>query len=397
MATQSLADISVAGQRVLMRVDFNVPLADGQVTDDIRIVRALPSVRYVLDGGARLILMSHLGRPKGDPEKDKPFSMAPVAARLQEHLGKPVATVGACVGPEVTEAVAALGDGDVLLLENLRFNPGEKKGDAAFGRQLAALADVYVNDAFGTCHRTDASMVAVPEQMAGKPRVVGFLVQKELAYLGQVFESPERPLLAILGGAQVSDKILVIEQLLDRVDRLVLGGAMIFTFFKAQGHNVGRSLCEDDRVEVAKELLAKARDKLMLPTDVLAADDPDEPTRTEVVGVDVPDDLFGMDIGPASIAAFTDEVKKAGTAVWNGPMGKFEVDAFSQGTRAVAQAMADSTGTTIVGGGDSAAAVEAFGQADNMSHISTGGGAFLEYMKGKPFRAIEVLDTKEVG
>ena len=395
MAKKSLADISVAGQRVLMRVDFNVPLAEGNVTDETRIVRALLSIRHVVDGGGRLILMSHLGRPKGDPAKDAGLRMAPVAARLQQLLGQPVRAVGACVGPEVTAAVAEMADGDVLLLENLRFYPGEKKGAPEFAGQLAELADVYVNDAFGTCHREDASMVAVPEQMAGKPRVTGFLVQKELAYLAQVFEKPARPLVAILGGAKVSDKIMVIEALLDRVDRLLLGGAMIFTFFKAQGHGVGRSLCEDERVGVAKEILATAGDKLVLPTDVLAADDPDSPTRTEVVGLDVPEGLYGMDIGPATSQAYTQEVSGAATVVWNGPMGKFEVEAFCKGTRTVAQALADSTGTTIVGGGDSAAAVESFGLADRMSHISTGGGAFLAFMEGKSFRAIEVLDSQD--
>ena len=397
MAKKSLADIPVAGRRVLMRVDFNVPLVGGDVADDTRIVRALPSIRHVVDGGGRLILMSHLGRPKGDPVSDKQYRMAPVGARLEEHLGRPVATVGACVGPEATAAVDAMADGDVLLLENLRFYPGEKKGDPEFARQLADLADVYVNDAFGTCHREHASMVAVPEQMAGKPRVVGFLVQKELDYLGRVFENPARPLLAILGGAKVSDKILLIERLLARVDRLVLGGAMIFTFFKAQGHSVGRSLCEDDRVAVAKDILATAGDKLMLPTDVLGADNPDAPTRTEVLGVDVPADLYGMDIGPTSTAVFAEEVAKAGTVVWNGPMGKFEVEAFKQGTLGVAEALAESQATTIVGGGDSAAAVEAFGLADRMSHISTGGGAFLEFLEGKCFRAIEVLDAQGDG
>jgi len=395
MAKLALSDVEVAGRRVLIRVDFNTPLADdGSVADDSRIRAALPSIRYVIDGGGKAILMSHLGRPTGDPEADAKLHTDAVAARLGELLGTGVVKADACGGPEVEAQVEALPTGGVLVLENLRLFPGEKKGDPAFAAAIAKLGDVYVNDAFGTCHREHASMFAVPEAMAGRPRVVGFLVQKELEYLDRLLADPKRPLVGILGGAKVSDKILLIEKLLNLTDKLLVGGAMIFTFLKSQGHEIGRSLVEDDQLELARKLLATGGEKLILPVDVLAADDPNEPTQTKVVGLDVDCCWYGMDIGPETIAAYAKHVAEAGTVVWNGPVGRFEVEAFAAGTRKIAEVMAEADATTIIGGGDSAAAVRQFGLADRMSHISTGGGAFLEYLEGKPFQTIQILDEK---
>jgi phosphoglycerate kinase len=395
MARKNLRDIDVAGKRVLMRVDFNCPLAHGAVSDDTRIRAALPSIQHVLDAGGKAILMSHLGRPKGDPEADAGLKMDPVAARLGELLGHEVVKVDACVGPKVQARIDALPEGGVLVLENLRFYPEEKKNGPDFAADLAALADVYVNDAFGACHREHASMYGVPLAMAGKPRVTGFLVQKELEILNKIIAAPARPVVGILGGAKVGDKILLISQLLELTDKLLVGGAMVFTFFKSQGHAIGNSLVEDDQLGMAADLLAKAGDKLVLPTDILQADDPDSPTQTQVVGQDIDEGWFGMDIGPKSIQTYEAVIATAGTVVWNGPMGRFEVEAFAAGTRHVAEALAACNGTTIVGGGDSAAAVGQFGLKDKMSHVSTGGGAFLEYLEGKPFTTVEALDEAD--
>ena len=388
---RSLTDLR--NKRVLIRVDFNVPLdSDGTITNDRRIRGAVPTIKHVLDAGGCAIVMSHLGRPKGDPAKDAPFKMDRVAKRLGEILGKPVRKVDQVVGPEVEAAAKQLQAGEVLVLENLRFHAGEQKGDAAFAAQLAKLADVYVNDAFGTCHRSDASMVAVPVAMKGKPRVVGFLVAKELQILDQLLSKPQQPIVGVMGGAKVSDKIEFIKSMLKRVEKLLIGGAMTYTFVKAQGKNIGNSRCEADKLDVARELLEIGKGKIVLPEDHLIADKPEASAQTKVVTGDIPDGWFGMDIGPKTIAAYKAEIAKAGTVVWNGPMGKFEDEAFSKGTRSVAEGLAEAKGITIVGGGETAEAVEEFGLDTKMTHVSTGGGAFLEYVEGTPFAALQQID-----
>lgn len=394
MSKKTLADLGdLHGKRVLVRVDFNVPLDDaGNITNDRRIRAALPTIQHILKAGGSAIVMSHLGRPKGDPKKDAPFRMNNAARRLGQLLDKPVSKADDVVGPAVEALAKDLKPGQVLLLENLRFHPGEQKGDAAFGAQLAKLADVYVNDAFGTCHRSDASMVAAPAAMKGKPRVVGFLVAKELAILDKLLASPDRPFVGILGGAKVSDKIGFIKSLLQRVDKLLIGGAMTYTFMKAQGHSIGSSRCEADKLDVAKGLLAEGKGKIVLPADHLIADKPAAGAQTKVIASDIPDGWFGMDIGPQTIARYRDEILNAKTAVWNGPMGKFEDEPFSKGTRAVAEALAAGKGTTIVGGGETAEAVEEFGLDSRVTHVSTGGGAFLEYVEGTSFAALTQID-----
>jgi phosphoglycerate kinase len=398
MAKKTLSDLKdLRGKRVLIRVDFNVPLdSAGNITNDRRIRAALPTIRQALDAGAAVIVMSHLGRPKGDPKKDAPFRMDRVAGRLQELLGRNVRKVDEVVGPAVTAAAAALKPGEVLLLENLRFHPGEQAGDAAFAGQLAALADVYVNDAFGTCHRNDASMVAVPAAMAraGKPRVVGQLVAKELDILDRLLSSPPRPFLGILGGAKVSDKIGFIKALLGRVDKVLIGGAMSYTFMKSQGRGVGGSKVEADKLDVARELLALGKGKIVLPVDHLVVEKIDAPATARVVEGDIPDGLVGVDVGPKTIALFTAEIGRAGTVIWNGPLGKFEDEPYSKGTRAVAEAMAACPGVTVVGGGETAEAVEELGLAEKMKHVSTGGGAFLEYVEGTPFAALGQIEDR---
>ena len=393
MAKKTIDQVDVSGIRVLMRVDFNVPLDDRQsISDDRRIRMALPSIRSVIDRGGRLILMSHLGRPKGDAS-DAKYSLQPVAARLGELIGKSVAFAGETVGATAEAAAATLGDGDVLVLENLRFHDGEKKGDAEFAGQLAAMADVYCNDAFGTCHREDASMVAVPQAMSGKPRVVGHLVAREIAYLSDAIASPERPFVAILGGAKVSDKINVIDNLLGICDAVLIGGAMAYTFSLAKGGKVGGSLVEKDKVDLAKELIAKGGDKLHLPVDTHCGDAFSGDCNKQVVAAgEIPDGFEGLDIGPETAKRYADSVKGAKTVVWNGPMGVFEMSPFDAGTKAVAQAIADSDATSIIGGGDSAAAVEQLGFAESVSHVSTGGGASLAMLEGQAFPAVELLD-----
>lgn len=397
MTKKTLADLpNVHGQRVLVRVDFNVPQDDaGNITNDRRIKAALPTLQKLLAGGARLIVMSHLGRPKGDPQKDAVFKMDRIAWRLGELLGRPVRKTDEVVGPAVATAVATLQPGEALLLENLRFHPGEQKGDEAFAQQLAQLADVYVNDAFGTCHRRDASMYAVPKALAGKPRVVGFLVAKELEILGQLLSSPPRPLLGILGGAKVSDKIGFIKKLLALVDRVLIGGAMSYTFLKAQGRNIGHSKVEADKLDVARELLDLGKGKIVLPLDHLVVERLDAPHTARVVDGDIPEGWVGVDIGPKTSARYQSEISMAGTVVWNGPLGKFEDEPYSKGTRAIAEAMTATKAVTIVGGGETAEAVEAFGLADRMTHVSTGGGAFLEYVEGTPFAALEQIDERK--
>ncbi|WP_165231452.1 phosphoglycerate kinase [Aquisphaera insulae] len=393
MSKQTVRDLDVKGKKVLVRVDFNVPQAkDGEVADDRRIRAALPTLKDVLDRGGSLILVSHLGRPTGDPAKDEPFRLNKVADKLAELIGRPVKKVNDTVGPEAEAAAKELKPGGILVLENVRFNKGEKKGDPEFAKKLASLADAYVNDAFGTCHRDEASMVAVPEQFPADHRGIGFLVEKELKILDTLLANPKSPYVAVMGGAKVSDKILVIENLLKQVDKLLVGGAMTYTFLKAQGHSVGNSRVEADKLDVAKHVLELAGSKLVLPVDHLIADKPAADAQIKVVeGPTIPDGWFGMDIGPKTIELYAKIIKDAGTVVWNGPMGMFEVEAFAKGTKAVAQAMADSPAVTAVGGGESAEAVEKFGLAEKVSHVSTGGGAFLESLEGKSFNSLGVI------
>ncbi len=392
MAKKTIDAVDVAGKKVFMRVDFNVPLDDDlNITDDRRIEMALPSIKSVIDRGGRLILASHLGRPKG--EANPKFSLAPAAKRLSEILGKEVAFAADTVGPDAAAKVAALGDGDVLLLENLRFDSREKHGDEAFSAQLAEFADVYCNNAFGTCHREHASMYGVPRAMGDKPKVVGSLVEKEIKYLTDVIESPERPFVAILGGAKVSDKIKVIDNLLGVCDRVIIGGAMAYTFSLAQGGKVGDSLVEKDKVELAKSLMEKAGDKLVLPIDTHCGDDFNKDCNKQVVAAgEIADGFEGLDIGPESAKKFAEIVKGAKTVVWNGPMGVFEMPPFDEGTKTVAQAIADGNGVSIIGGGDSAAAVAQLGFEDQVTHVSTGGGASLAMLEGEKFAAVEILD-----
>jgi len=393
MASKTVADVDVKGKRVLMRVDFNVPVDGGKITDDRRITQALPTIKSVIDRGGKLILMSHLGRPKGGPEAK--FSLKPTVDRLSELLGKPVAFTSDCIGPEVDTAVANLKDGDVLILENLRFHKEEEKNDPNFARQLAKLGDVYVNDAFGTAHREHASTFGAAQAMQGKPRVIGFLIQKELKFLGDAVTTPQHPFVAILGGAKVSDKIQVIENLLGKADTLLIGGAMAYTFFLAQGKTVGKSLVEPDQVELAKSLIAKAGAKLKLPVDTVIADSIDSDDSDVVEGGNIPDDKSGFDIGPATCKIYRDIILAAKTIVWNGPMGVFEKEPFEDGTQAVAESVAEATAKgaiTIIGGGDSAAAVEKLGLSSSVSHVSTGGGASLEFLENGHFSTLDILD-----
>jgi len=393
---QTIRDLTLDGRKVLVRVDFNVPQTKtGDVSDDRRIRAALPTLQHALDHGAALILVSHLGRPTGDPATDAPFKLDKVAARLEELIGRPVTKVDDTVGPLAKAAAASLKPGGILVLENVRFNKGEKKGDPGFAAELAGLADVYVNDAFGTCHRDEASMVAVPEQFKPEDRAIGFLVEKELNILDTLLGKPKAPMVAIMGGAKVSDKILVIENLLPRIDKLLIGGAMTYTFLKAQGHSTGKSRVEADRLDEARRLLAMAGPKLMLPVDHLVADGIEAAAKTQVVtGTEIPDGLFGLDIGPMTIKAYGEIIKSAGTVIWNGPMGKFEDEPFRAGTKGIAEAMAASSAVTVVGGGETAEAVEQFGYADKISHVSTGGGAFLESLEGKSFNSLRVVPDR---
>ncbi len=393
MAKKTIANVDVAGKKVLIRVDFNVPLDEnGNITDDRRIQMALPTIKSVLERGGRVVLMSHLGRPKNEP--DAKYSLKPAAVRLGELLpNAKVEFATDTVGDDAQAKVAALTDGNVVVLENLRFQPGEKKGDAEFAAKLAAFADVYVNDAFGTCHRTDASMVAVPEAMIGKPRVCGFLVEKEIKYLTDAIGAPQRPFVAILGGAKVSDKIMVIKNLLGICDKVLIGGAMAYTFSLAQGGKVGDSLVETDKVELANELLAAGGDKLVLPIDTHCGDAFSSDCNKQIVAAgEIPDGFEGLDIGPKTAELYANLVKDAKTVVWNGPMGVCEMPPFDAGTKAVAQAIADSDSVSIIGGGDSAAAIQKLGFADKVSHVSTGGGASLAMLEGQKFAAVELLD-----
>ena len=390
---KTIQDTDVAGKKVLMRVDFNVPLDDNlDVTDDRRIAMALPSIRSVIDRGGKLILMSHCGRPKMGEDNSK-YSLQPAAKRLAELLDLDVKFAEDTCGPDAEGAVAGLEDGEVLVLENLRFDDAEKKGDPEFSAKLAAFGDIYCNNAFGTCHREHASMVGVPNAMGDAPKVVGDLVAKEIEYLTNVIGNPERPFVAILGGAKVSDKINVIDNLLGVCDKVLIGGAMAYTFALAQGGNIGKSLVEPEKVELAKELMAKGGDKLVLPVDTHCGDDFNSDCNKEVVAAgEITDGFEGLDIGPKTAEMYAELVKTAKTVVWNGPMGVFEMPPFDEGTKAVAQAIADSDSTSIIGGGDSAAAVQQLGFADQVTHVSTGGGASLEMLEGKKFASVDLLD-----
>lgn len=394
MNKKSVRDIDVKGKRVFCRVDFNVPMQDGQVTDETRIRAALPTIEYLRKEGAKVILASHLGRPKGKAVDE--LRLDPVAKRLGEHLGIEVRKTNEAYGSEVEQAISEMNEGDVLLLENVRFYPGEEKNDPELAKQFAALADVYVNDAFGAAHRAHASTAGIAEHL---PAVAGFLMEKELEVLGKALSNPERPFTAIIGGAKVKDKIGVIENLLEKVDNLIIGGGLAYTFVKAQGHEIGKSLLEEDKIDLANEFMNKAKEKgvnFYMPVDVRVADDFSNDANIKIVPInEIPSDWEALDIGPKTAEIYREVILKSKLVIWNGPMGVFELDAFANGTKAVAQALADATDTySVIGGGDSAAAVEKFGLAEKMSHISTGGGASLEFMEGKVLPGVELLNDK---
>jgi len=405
VAKQRLDQLTMRGKRVLMRVDFNVPLdTDLNITDDRRIRMAVPTIKCAMDAGGRVVLMSHLGRPKG--KVDPKLSLKPAAAQLAELLGCDVALAPDCIGPQVKKMVDGLADGQVLVLENLRFHAGEEKNDPDFAKALRAWADVYVNDAFGTAHRKHASTYGVPAAMPKGTRAIGFLMEKELKFLGETLEKPERPFVAVLGGVKVSDKIGVIENLVGKVDRLLDGGAMAYVFMVARGQKVGNSKVErevekkgkkTDMIAVAAKLLKTieaSQAEVLFPEDHLVAKQPTADAETDVQGPEIDDGWMGLDIGPETIQIYLEKLADAKTVLWNGPMGMFEITPFGEGTRSICQAMAqvDENGTAVVGGGDTAAAVEKYGLAEQMTHISTGGGAGLEFLEGKPFETIEVID-----
>ena len=393
MNKKTIEDIQVKGKKVLVRCDFNVPLdKDGNITDENRIVGAMPTIKYLADNGAKVILCSHMGKPKGEPKPE--FSLAPVAKRLSEKLGKEVvfAADDNVVGENAKKAVDAMNDGDIVLLENTRYRAEETKNIDTFSKDLASLAEIFVNDAFGTAHRAHCSTVGVTDYL---PAVCGYLIQKEIEFLGNAVNNPVRPLVAILGGSKVSSKISVIENLLDKVDKLIIGGGMAYTFMAAKGQEVGDSLLEKDYIDYAKDMMAKAGDKLLLPIDTVVAKEFDNNAESKVVaegGIEA--GWQGLDIGPKTIELFSDAVKSAKTVVWNGPMGVFEMSNFAKGTNAIAQVLAEIDGTTVIGGGDSVAAVNQAGLGDKMSHISTGGGASLEFLEGKELPGIVALQDR---
>jgi len=390
---KTMKDIEVKGQRVFVRVDFNVPMADGVITDDTRIRAAIPTIEYLVEQGAKVILASHLGRPKGEVKEE--MRLTAVGVRLAELIGKPVTKLDESIGKEVEKAVTNMQDGDILLLENVRFHAGEEKNDPALAEAFSKLADVYVNDAFGAAHRAHASTEGIAKHV---PAVSGFLMQKELDVLGKALSNPERPFTAIIGGAKVKDKIGVIESLLEKVDHLIIGGGLSFTFIKAQGYDIGKSLLEEDKIELAKSFIDKANAKgvqLHMPIDAVVANEFSKDAETKIVDVDaIPADWMGLDIGPKTAANYAEVIQNSKLIIWNGPMGVFEMDKFASGTKTVAEAMANTAGYTVIGGGDSAAAVEKFDVADKMDHISTGGGASLELMEGKELPGIVALNDK---
>ncbi len=393
MNKKTIEDIQVQGKKVLVRCDFNVPLdKEGNITDENRIVGAMPTIKYLADNGAKVILCSHMGKPKGEPKPE--FSLAPVAKRLSEKLGKEVvfAADANVVGENAKKAVAEMKDGDIVLLENTRYRAEETKNVETFSKELASLAEIFVNDAFGTAHRAHCSTVGVTEYL---PAVCGYLIQKEIEFLGNAVNNPVRPLVAILGGSKVSSKISVIENLLDKVDKLIIGGGMAYTFMAAKGYEVGDSLLEKDYIDYAKEMMAKAGDKLLLPIDTVVAKDFDNDAESKVVNEGcIEEGWQGLDIGPKTIELFSDAVKSAKTVVWNGPMGVFEMSNFAKGTNAIAQVLAEIDATTVIGGGDSVAAVNQAGLGAKMSHISTGGGASLEFLEGKELPGIVALQDR---
>jgi phosphoglycerate kinase len=390
---KTLKDLDVKGKKVFCRVDFNVPMKDGEVTDDTRIKAALPTIKHLSDNGAKVILASHLGRPKGQVVEE--LRLNPVANRLSELSGKEVVKTDAVYGDEVNEAIANLNDGDLLLIENVRFEAGEEKNDPALAQSFADMADFYVNDAFGAAHRAHASTTGVAEKL---PAAAGFLLEKEISVLSKALENPERPFTAIIGGAKVKDKIDVIDNLLDKVDNLIIGGGLAYTFIKAQGHEIGKSLLEEDKMDLAKEFMKKAEEKgvnFVLPEDVIIADDFSEEANTKEVSIEeIPADWEALDIGPKTREKYSKIVSESKLVIWNGPMGVFELNVFANGTKAVAEALATTEGYTIIGGGDSAAAAEKFNLADKMDHVSTGGGASLEFMEGKVLPGVAALDNK---
>ena len=390
---KTVEDIDVAGKRVLVRCDFNVPLKDGVITDENRIVGALPTITYLKDHGAKVILCSHMGRPKG--EFNMKYSLAPVAARLSEKLGVEVALASDVIGPDAKAKAAALNDGDVMLIENVRFHKEEEKNDPEFAKELASMADIFVNDAFGTAHRAHASTAGVADYL---PAVCGYLIQKEISIMGKALADPARPFVAILGGAKVSDKIGVINNLIEKVDTLIIGGGMAYTFFRALGNKTGTSICEEDKLQLALDLLKKAEEKgvnFLLPVDnVIAREYSENATCMRIYSDSIPDGWMGLDIGEKTQELYAKSIEGAGTVIWNGPMGVSEWENFASGTRAVAKAVAESGSVSIIGGGDSAAAVEQLGYADKMTHISTGGGASLEFLEGLELPGIACLQDK---
>lgn len=394
MNKKSVKDVDLKGKRVFCRVDFNVPMKDGQITDETRIKAAIPTIQYLMEQGAKVLLASHLGRPKGQVVEE--MRLTPVATRLSELLGKDVKKVDEAYGEAVKSEVAAMNDGDVMLLENVRFYPGEEKNDAELAKKFAELADVYVNDAFGAAHRAHASTEGIAHHL---PAVSGLLMEKELDVLGKALSNPERPFTAIIGGAKVKDKIGVIDNLLEKVDNLIIGGGLAYTFVKAQGHEVGKSLLEEDKIDLAKEFMKKAEEKgvkFYMPVDAIVADDFSENANTKVVPIEeIPSDWEALDIGPKTAEIYSNVIQESKLVIWNGPMGVFEMTKFAGGTKAVAEALAEANDTySVIGGGDSAAAVEKFHLADRMSHISTGGGASLEFMEGKALPGVVALNDK---
>ena len=392
---KTVRDVELKGKKVLCRCDFNVPMKDGEITDDFRIVSSLPTVKYLIEQGARVILMSHMGKPKGEPKPE--LSLGPVALRLTELLGQEVKFISCptVISDSVREMAEGLSDGEVMLLENTRYRAEETKSEEPFTGELASLGELFVNDAFGTAHRDHSSTAGIARYL---PTVSGFLIEKEVKFLGDALDKPERPFVAIMGGAKVGDKIPVIENLMKKVDTIIIGGGMTYTFFKAKGYEIGKSILDSDSIDLSGELLRKAEAagvKIMLPVDTLCTDDFSENNVIEVYDADkIPAELMGMDIGPKTIALYEEEIAKAKTIVWNGPMGVFENPKFEAGTKAVAQALADSDAVTVIGGGDSAAAVEQFGLKDRMTHVSTGGGASMEFLEGKVLPGIACIEEK---